>query len=290
MPTLASPRVLITGASGYLGTALLRHLSLHRPTWEVHATFFTIPPAPGHPSFHALDVRDADSVRRVLDAVHPHVIFHTAALNTGGPQEMYETNARGSEFIARGAAQQRARLIHLSSDVIFDGLKGQYTEDDAPNPITPYAVSKTDAERAVAASGANAVIVRTSLIYGFKPLDPRTRAVLRGEMVKLFVDEWRCPIWVENLCAALVELAEAEYCGVLHVAGTQRLNRYEFGVKLMRILGGDDTRLIPTRLADSRLTRPQDCSLDVSRAQRLLRTKLLGVDQAALLQGSLTGE
>lgn len=226
--------VLVTGASGYVGGALLRYLTQHRPDWDVHATFFSIPPDPNTPNAHALELRDRSSVERILEKARPSVIIHTAALNAGDPQDMYETNVRGSEYIGRGAAQINARLIHLSSDVIFDGERGKYTEDDAPNPITPYAVSKAEAERAVLESGANAVIVRTSLIYGFKPLDPRTRAIRRGEMPRLFVDEYRNPIWVMNLCEALTELVESEYRGVLNVAGTQSLSRYEFGVKLMR--------------------------------------------------------
>jgi len=109
-------------------------------------------------------------------------------------------------------------------------------------------------------------------------LDARTRAMLNGEMPRLFTDERRCPIWVGNLCEVLVELAESDYQGVLHVAGAQPLNRYEFGVKLVTALGGDASRLIPMRASDSRMTRPLDCTLDISRARKLLKTKLLGVD------------
>lgn len=277
-------RILLTGASGYLGGALLRTLEALQPEWDVHCTFFSIVPSDDMPHAHHLDLRDESSVARVMDRVQPQIIFHTAALNAGAAQDMYETNARGSGNIARAAAQSNARLVHLSSDVIFDGTRGHYTEDDAPNPITPYAVSKADAEKNVLTSGANAVLVRTSLIYGFKPLDPRTRAVLRGEMARLFTDEMRCPIWVFNLSQALLELAQVEYRGVLNLAGTQALSRYEFGVKLMHALGGDARQLIPMSSADSGLVRPRDCTLDVSRAQKLLQTKLLSVDEVLAMK------
>ena len=272
-------RVLITGANGYLGAALLRYIARERPAWDLHATFFSIPPSPGQTNAHSLDLREPASVERVLAAVQPDLIFHTAALNAGEAQEMYETNARGSDRLARGAAQHHARLVHVSSDVVFDGRRGNYNEDDAPHPITPYGVSKADAEQNVLASGAQCVLARTSLIYGFKPLDPRTRAVLRGEMPRLFTDERRCPIWVETLSAALVELGEMDYRGVLHVAGAQALNRYELGIKLMYALGGDTGHLIPAASAQSALVRPLDCTLDISRAQRILRTPLVGVDE-----------
>lgn len=271
--------ILITGASGYLGSALLRHLMTVHPDWDADATFFSAPPAPGTPHAHALDLRDPDSVEEVIDMAEPNVIFHTAALNAGDADEMYRTNALGSDYLARSAARHGVRLIHLSSDVIFDGERGNYTEEDAPNPLTPYAVSKADAERAILESGADAVLVRTSLIYGFKPLDPRTRSVLLGEMPNLFVDEWRCPVWVNSLCEALVELAEIEYRGILNVAGRQPLNRYDFGVKLMRTLNGDESRLVAMNSRASGLVRPRDCTLNLARAAAMLKTDLIGVDE-----------
>ncbi len=277
-------RILLTGASGYLGGAMVRTLEALRPEWDVHCTFFSIVPSDDMPNSHHMDLRDEFSVVRVMDRVQPQIIFHTAALNQGDTQAMYETNARGSGYLAHAVAQNNARLVHLSSDVIFDGTRGNYSEDDAPNPITPYAVSKADAEKNVMASGANAVLVRTSLIYGFKPFDPRTRAVLRGEMLSLFTDEMRCPIWVFNLSQALVELAETNYRGVLNIAGTQALSRYEFGVKLMDALDGDPTQLIPLSSAESGLVRPRDCTLDVSRAQNVLQTKLLSVDEVLAMK------
>lgn len=272
-------QILLTGSSGYLGTALLRTIPIHRPDWDLHITLHSIEPSDEMPNAHHLNLRDASSVARVMEKVQPAIIFHTAALNAGDAQEMYETNTQGSGSLANQAAAYNARLIHLSSDVIFDGRRGNYTEDDAPNPITPYAVSKADAEKNVLASSANAVLVRTSLIYGFKPLDPRTRSVLRGEMPKLFTDEMRCPVWVDNLCEALVELAEMDYRGILHVAGTQALNRYEFGIKLMNALNADTSNLIATPSGQSPLVRPLDTTLDVSRAQKLLKTRLMSVDE-----------
>ncbi len=277
-------RILLTGASGYLGGALLRTLEATKPAWDIHCAFFSIAPSDDMPNAHHLDLRAETSVARVMDQVQPRIIFHTAALNQGDAQNMYETNARGSGYLARAAARHKARLIHLSSDVIFDGTRGNYVEADAPNPITPYAVSKADAEKNVLDSGADAALVRTSLLYGFKPLDPRTRAILRGEMPRLFTDEMRCPIWVFNLAQALVELAELEYRGVLHLAGPQALSRYEFGVKLLRALDGDPAQLIPLSSAASGLVRPRDCTLDISRAQKLLQTKLLSVDEVLAMK------
>jgi dTDP-4-dehydrorhamnose reductase len=168
--------------------------------------------------------------------------------------------------------------------VVFDGERGNYVEEDVPAPITPYGYSKALAEEEVRVSGAEATIVRTSLIYGWRPrLDRQTRWVVDslnvGPPVRLFTDEMRCPIWVESLAAAVVELAGSEYTGVLHVAGAQALSRYELGVRLARFHGLDPAPLIAARSRESGLRRPLDCTLDCSRARALLRTPLPGVDE-----------
>jgi dTDP-4-dehydrorhamnose reductase len=140
------------------------------------------------------------------------------------------------------------------------------------------------AEEAVLASSAEAVIVRTSLIYGWRPRADRNArqvmdALAAGQPVRLFTDEVRCPVWVESLAAALIELANLSCTGVLHVAGAQALSRYEFGVRLLRFHGMDPAPVLPALSHDSGLTRPLDCTLDCSRARALLRTPLPGVDE-----------
>jgi dTDP-4-dehydrorhamnose reductase len=162
--------------------------------------------------------------------------------------------------------------------------RANYVEDDSPTPITPYGRSKALAEEAVHTSGAEAVIVRTSLIYGWRPhVGRHTRWMVddlkAGRPLRLFTDELRCPIWVENLATAVIELAGMSYTGVLHVAGAQALSRYEFGVRLLRFHGLDPRPVIPASSRESRLHRPLDCTLDCSRAQALLRTPLPGVDE-----------
>ncbi len=132
--------------------------------------------------------------------------------------------------------------------------------------------------------------MRTSLIYGWRPTwDRQTRWVVgdlkAGEPVRLFTDELRCPIWVESLAAALVELATRDYTGVLHVAGVQTLSRYKFGRRLARFHGVDPAPIIPTLSRESGLNRPLDCTLDSSRARSLLSTPLPGVDAVLASSG-----
>jgi dTDP-4-dehydrorhamnose reductase len=282
---MTNPRILVTGGSGYLGERVVR---LARSHWDVTATYLNHPVDRGEDepgaAWHRLDVRDGAAVGALVRQVHPAVIVHTAALNPGQGTGFEATNAAGSRHIARAAAACGARLIHVSTDVVFDGEKGNYVEEDPPAPITPYGRSKALAEAEVRASGAEAVIVRTSLIYGWRPRLSRSvrwivQGLQAGEPVRLFTDELRCPIWVESLAAAVVELAGMGTTGVLHVAGAQVLSRYEFGVRLARFHRLDPGPLIPTRSRESGLYRPLDCTLDCSRARVLLRTLLPGMDE-----------
>ena len=282
---MARTRMLVTGGSGYLGRWIVR---LAHAGWDVTATYLTHPvnqfaDEPGA-LWRRLDVRDEAAVRALLQEVRPAVVIHTAASNPGEGADFETVNGAGTRHVARAAALYGARLIHISTDVVFDGEKGHYVEEDLPAPVTPYGYSKALAEEEIRSSGAEATIVRTSLIYGWRPrLDRQTRWIVNalntGQPVHLFTDEIRCPIWVESLAAVVVELAGLEYTGMLHVAGAQALSRYEFGVRLARFHGLDPASLIPARSRESGLRRPLDCTLDCSRARALLRTPLPGVDE-----------
>ncbi len=273
-------RLLITGASGYVGAAILRRAP---KAWTVAATCFTQTIARERVAVFCLDVRDAAAVQRAVSAFRPEAIIHTAALMTG--EAMFAVNVAGTRHVARAATQCGARLVHLSTDVIFDGENPPYTEAALPTPIFPYGESKAQAERVARAECPTALIVRTSLVYGFAPLDPRTRQVLAGEMPRLFTDEFRCPICVDDLADALLELAPlAGRVATLNVAGTQRLSRYDFGVALARAFGSAP-KFQPALSATHPARRPRDCTLDVTRAQNLLRVKLRGVDHVLADRG-----
>jgi len=276
----AKRRMLVTGGSGYLGGWVVR---LARDDWEVTATYLAHPAEEPSARWRRLDVRDGAAVAALAAKVRPAVVVHTAALNPGKGTDFEAVNAAGARHVARAAGGCGARLVHISTDVLFDGERGSYIEDDPPNPITPYGRSKALAEQEVRASGVEALIVRTSLIYGWRPrIGRQTRWMvddLQAEKpVRLYTDELRCPIWVESLAAAVIELADLDHTGVLHVAGAQVLSRYEFGLRLLRFHGLEPGLVTPTPSPRDK-PRPLDCTLDCARARALLRTPLPGVDE-----------
>ncbi len=241
-------RLHVTGASGYVGGELVRR----------------VPGASGE----RVEVRDAAAVRALLARLRPDVVVHTA-YRQGGRDE-WAVNVDGSENVARAARAVGARLLHLSSDLVYDGRGGApYREDAPPRPCTPYGRSKAEAERRVLAAHPQALVVRTSLVLGGPgALPSRHELAARDPDAVFFEDELRTPVQLGDLVAALLELAELDVAGVLHVAGADGVSRAELAELVARR---------PVRRAAAPPGRPLDCRLDSSRARTLLRTELRGV-------------
>ncbi len=272
-------RLFITGGTGYLGRELVRQAQQHG--WHVAASYYSqLPPRESALTWLPLDVRDAPVVEAVLNDFQPDVVIHTAYRQS--EPGLWDVTTTGSHIVANAALSVEARLIHLSSDVIFNGEHTTpYTESSPPDPISDYGKAKAAAENAVRQIIPNAAIVRTSLTYGFAPIDRHTRFVLDvadgTQQAHLFTDEYRCPIFVGDLAAALLELSACDYQGVLNVAGGECLSRYEFGVLLAEAHGRDPSRIPAGRSSDAPVRRPRFCALDTRRATAMLRTRLRGV-------------
>jgi dTDP-4-dehydrorhamnose reductase len=251
-------RLLVTGGCGYLGGELVRRAPARG--WSVRATWFQREPS-ADGDWVRTDVRDAGAVGEAMRGVD--VVIHTAYRQD---EAAWEMNAVGSEVVARAAAGKR--LVHLSTDVVFDGTRGPYREEDEPAPVNAYGCSKAEAERRVVTVHPGASIVRTSLLYGGAEPGPQERLAREG--TRFFVDEIRSPVVVGDLAEALLDLVELDHAGPLHMAGADDVSRFDFAV----LLGAEKTRLegVPTTP-----DRAPNVSLDSSRAAALLPTRLRGV-------------
>jgi dTDP-4-dehydrorhamnose reductase len=271
-------RLLITGGTGYLGSELVRQAPAKG--WEVVATYFSQHPSSGGARWLPLDIRDRSAVARALDDLRPQVVIHTAYRQSG--PDLWAATAAGAGAVASAARRTSARLIHLSSDALFNGERdGFYTEQDPPSPITPYGDAKAEAEQLVAQAHPAALIARTSLIYGGPEPGPHEQLALDAASGRVdlafFIDELRCPIAVGDLAAALLELARLDVAGPLHLAGADAVSRYEFACAVVTAHGGAPNRLRAGLSAASGARRPRNCALDSSRAHSLIRTRLRGV-------------
>lgn len=273
------PKLLVTGGAGFLGTYLLRQAKAFTATGTIHQTATTALPGI---AFHVCDLQQPEDVRILLDRVQPEIIIHTACSDQG---KNLSAIASSAALLAIQSAERHIRFIHLSTDQVFDGMTAPYTETSKAHPINPYGIAKAQAEDLVGSLNPEAIIVRTSLMYDLRTPDRQTRqfiqAISTDTSFRLFVDEWRSPIWVENLAKALLELTTKDISGILHIGGPQALNRWDLGMQLLQHHG-----LIPTSniqkgtIAESGLVRPPNLTLDSTFAQQLLKTPLLSLSES----------
>lgn len=267
-------RLLITGGSSYLGQHLV---PIANKSFDVVYTTFQNNPLQLSSGVQ-LDLRDETAVLRLVAQVKPDIIIHLVGSNR--PQDMADVIRRGTQAITKAAVQQQARLIHLSTDSIFNGENAPYGETAVPTPINTYGRAKADAET-IAAQHPNYAIVRTSLIYGLEIMDHGTswmvKALQAGEPVTLFSNQLRNPVWVKTLCDACLELANHTYIGIINVAGSQLLTRAEFGLKMLDWwqIQQRDTLTIAATTGNR---WPLNCELNLSLVSSLLSTPLPGVD------------
>ncbi len=274
--------ILITGGGGYLG----RHLvPLAGKQHNIKYTFLHNDPL-NLPSGTRMDVRDHTAVTKLITTLKPQVIIHTVGSNRG--DELRDVIVKGTGNIAEAADNINARLIHMSTDVVFNGKDGPYDESAPVTPMHAYGRAKADAEKIVSVTRDH-VIIRTSLIYGLRHMDHGTawmaQALEKGRTVTLFTNQSRNPIWVQTLCSALLELAWNNYKGILNVAGNQQLTRAAFGVRMLDWWQINPRETLYFAEGDSEQW-PEDCTLDLSRAEHILQTSLLGVDEVLESQKS----
>lgn len=268
-------RVLMTGAAGQLGSYLLREARAQ--TVPVEAWSHARPGEAFGFSLRPVDLTRPELVAEAFAAARPDVVLHAAALSTvadchRNPDRARQVNVEGTARLAGLADGAGVRLILVSTDLVFDGTKEWYREDDAPAPLSVYGRTKADAERVVLAVPRN-LVARVSLLYGptqsGRPafFDEQARALKAGQPCRLFVDEWRTPLGLSTAARGLLALCRAGVTGLLHLGGPERLSRFEMGQRLAAYLGCDPAALVPTP-RDSVAApepRPRDISLDASR-------------------------
>ncbi|MGQ9901390.1 MAG: dTDP-4-dehydrorhamnose reductase [Fimbriimonadales bacterium] len=234
-------RVLITGASGLLGSAVVR--ACRAAGWEVLGTARTPAPESG---FASLEITAPDAVRAMFDAFRPDAVIHCAAMThvdacEQNPQEAYRVNTFGTEVIAAHCQRVGAACVYLSTDYVFDGAKGApYHEYDAPNPLSVYGRSKYLGEQAVGALCPRHYIARVAWLYGVgRKTFPQfvLDAARQGQSPSVIADQIGSPTYVVDIAERLVALIPTECYGVYHLTNTPPVSRYEFACALLEAAG-----------------------------------------------------
>ncbi len=246
-------RILITGASGLLG------LNLALETAAKHVVYGT---AKDHllntPAFTVLpgDLLAPGAVDQVLDQAQPDWVIHCAALANidaceADPVLAQKVNTEIPAVLATDVARGGARLVHISTDSVFDGRRGNYSEDDAPNPLSVYARTKLEGERAVLQANPDAVVARVNL-FGWSISGKRSlgeffvRNLQAGNRVNGFTDVIFCPLLANDLAPLLVKMLQARLSGLYHVVSPECLSKYEFGLRVAGRFGLDASLITPT--------------------------------------------
>jgi dTDP-4-dehydrorhamnose reductase len=244
---------------------------------------------------------DREATLHLVGDVHPNAIVNTAALHNVDycethREEAAKVNVEGVTNLGEAARKNQSRLVHLSTDYVFDGKTGHYSELDKPHPLHYYAVTKLEAEKVVSQLP-NYAIARPSVIYGWNSLEatgvPSSSGktinfamfvldkLKKNETVKAVKDQYSSPTFADNLAEALLRLAKYPQNGVFHTAGRSCMSRYEFAVKLAEIFGYPTWLVQPTFTTEFKQVaeRPKNSCLLVEKAEKVLGMKFLTAEE-----------
>jgi dTDP-4-dehydrorhamnose reductase len=271
------PVAWVTGAGGMIGSYLMRVAPQYARGWEITGL-----------TRSDLDLTDYDAVRQRFQKERPGLVIHCAALTKtpvcqANPALAHKLNVEVTQQLVELA--EGIPLFFFSSDMVFDGKAGNYDESAPTSPIGVYAETKVAAEKIVLSNPKHTVI-RTSLNVGVSPTRDRgfNEQMLtdwkQGKKLRLFQDEFRCPIPAEVTAGATWELAAKNKAGLYHVAGRERLSRWQIGQLLAPRWPELNPQIEPcSRKEYQGAPRPEDTSMNCSKAQKALSFQLAGLGE-----------
>ena len=288
-------KLLITGINGFVAGSVVAHA---KGKWEIHGIERSENNTrePGI-IYHTLDLLDNRKLVILFNEIKPDAVIHTAAMANidvcQKEQELAEkVNVGVTQTIANLCKIHNSKLIFCSTDAVFDGTKGNYSESDKPRALNFYAETKIKAEQIVLSASDKNVVARLALVMGL-PVIGKGNSFLADTIEKLKngvkvpfpENEIRTPVDVVTLGSALVELAGNKFGGIMHLSGNTKIKRYNMAIEIARTLG------FPTELilgVDSnamvgRAPRSNDVSMDNSLAKQILKTPMLTLSEGLAL-------
>ncbi len=272
--------ILVTGASGLLGSKVVSHaLDINHQVAGISHSYSW--PVPGADTCN-LDLRDFAATRRLVESLKPSTIIHCAAATNvdwceENPAEADCLNVQVSIFLAQIAAELGAHFVQISTDSVFDGERGNYSESDTPAPLNVYARTKLLAEREVRRVHPSPLIVRVTF-YGWNIQNKQSLAewildgLTAGKKVPGFTDVHFCPILANDLAETLLSMVDRGCDGIYNAVGSERTSKYDFARRLAVVFGLDADQIVPVSIKDAvlRASRPRDTSLTTKKIVREL--------------------
>ena len=280
--------LIVTGASGLLGASLVsfaHDLGLNViALCHCHALTIT-----GVPVYH-VDLTDRIATRKMIAYLKPTNLVHCAAATNvdwceDHPREAEEVNVQATSFVAEIASEVGSGLVYISTDSVFDGKRGNYSEASQPAPLNVYAKSKLRGEQEAIRRHPAALLARVS-IYGWNAQHKQClaewilRQLAEGKKVDGFTDVHFSPMLVNDFAEVLMAMLNRQLSGVYHVVGAERISKYEFARRVAMAFGFEPGRVVPTRLVDAslRAARPLDVSLNTEKVRLALGRAMPDVD------------
>lgn len=264
-------RLLVTGASGLLGLNLALEASRdHDVFGSVNRNQLKNAP---FDVIHS-DLTQDGSLELLFEISRPDWVINCAALANleaceAQPDLAEKLNIELPEKLAQIVAKGGARMVHISTDAVFDGIKGNYTETDQANPLSKYAVTKLHGEQAVISANPDAIIARVNL-FGWSLSGKRSLAEwfvnnLSAEReIQGFTDVYFCPLLANDLGKILLEMFVKGLEGIYHVVSSECSSKYDFGIKIAELFGYDTSLIRPVSLADSNLIAERSLNLTMN--------------------------
>ncbi|MGB0431023.1 MAG: SDR family oxidoreductase [Bacteroidia bacterium] len=279
-------KLLVTGTSGFLGWNVVK---VARERFYVSAQYRTHDPQINGVVSHQANLEDEISVINLLGRTEPDFIIHCAAAShpnfcEQNPDESYKANILANEILSKHCAERGIKLVFTSSDLVFDGTKGNYAEDDTRNPIMLYGEHKAKAEDIILKNAPNSAICRMPLMFGpvgsvgVSFIQGFIQKFKAGESLGLFYDEIRNTLFSDDAANGLIMAAE-HVSGILHLGGRDALSRYDFGLKMADAFGFERELILRISNDDVKMAAPRakDASMNCSMAFAIgFKPKLVG--------------
>jgi dTDP-4-dehydrorhamnose reductase len=279
-------RLLVTGASGLLGSRIMEHARGNFEAEPLHGA------KPLHPHSLKIDITNQNSLSKLLTELKPHIIIHTASETNVDRCEIekehaWKVNVEGTRNISVNCGKTKAKLIFISTDYVFNGEKGNYTEADNPLPINYYGLTKLEGEKQVINYCENYAILRTSVLYGWHPWKQNFATWIINKLkqqqeISVVEDHYNTPTLADNLAEMAIEVAEKDLRGIYHASGNERISRYEFAKQIAKTFDLNSSLIKPVKMSQVAAwiaKRPRDSSLNTSKIQKQLKTKPLNITE-----------
>ncbi len=285
-------RVLITGSNGLLGQKLVKTFSSNHRTVGIDLRTESFITAPNF-SYQNISITEKGKLAELFASFEPEAVINAGAYTDvdgceSNKNKAWEVNVEGVKNLIPLCKKNKARLVQLSTDYIFDGKKGPYSEEDTPNPEGYYGLTKLESERVISEGRIDSLIVRTNVLYG-KSLGRTHNFVLwliqklkNKEKVKIVTDQYSNPTLADNLAQAIKEAVEKNISGILNIAGGEKvLSRYQFALKVAEKFNLDQSLIKKILTSELNLPapRPLKGGLKIDKAKKLLKTELLDIEK-----------